>query len=122
MKMKKNKARFPVVASLGMVFGSLTILALSAPKAYAGCNSGLGRLDPTCPGRVLNPGDRVGDAGAGAYQAAAELMQANNGSSQGLDATQKQYLRPYFGDLVDRVAVIYNANLMDGRHWGTELT
>lgn len=112
MKMKKTKVRFLVI-SLGMIFGSL-VFASSAPKAYAdGCNSGLGRLDPTCPGRVLNPGDRVGDAGAGAYQAAAEWMRANNGSSQGLDETQKRYLRPHFGDLVDRVAVIYNANLMD---------
>jgi hypothetical protein len=111
--MRKNKAWFRVAANFGMLFSSIAVFALSASKAYAGCNSGLGRLDPTCPGRILNPGDRVGDAGAGAYQAAAEWMQANNGSSQSLDATQKQYLRPHFGDLVDRVSVIYNANLMD---------
>jgi len=112
--MRKNRAWFSAIASLGMMFGSLAVLGVSAPKAYAGgCNSGFGRLDPTCPGRILNPGDRVGDAGAAAYQAAAEWMRANNGSSQSLDAIQKQYLRPHFGDLVDRVSVVYNANLMD---------
>jgi hypothetical protein len=40
-------------------------------------------------------------------------MRANNGSSRGLDETQKQYLRSYFGNLLDRIAVIYNANLVD---------
>jgi hypothetical protein len=50
--MRKNKVWLPVVAGLGMVFGSLVTFALSAPKAYAGCNNGLGVLDPTCPGRI----------------------------------------------------------------------
>lgn len=54
-----------------------------------------------------------GEAGAVVYQAAVQGMRANNGSSQYLDETQKRYLRPYFGDLVDNVVVIYNANLMD---------
>jgi len=54
-----------------------------------------------------------GQGGAIAYQAAAQLMRANNSISQYLDETQKRYLRPYFGDLVDRVVVIYNAKLMD---------
>lgn len=54
-----------------------------------------------------------GEAGAVAYQAAAQWMRANNGVSQWLDETQKRYLRPYFGGLVDRVVVIYNAKLMD---------
>ena len=54
-----------------------------------------------------------GEAGAVAYQVAAQWMRANNSSSQCLDETQKRYLRPYFGGLVDRVVVIYNAKLMD---------
>lgn len=32
---------------------------------------------------------------------------------QYLDETQKRYLRPYFGGLVDHIVVIYNAKLMD---------
>jgi hypothetical protein len=59
-----------------------------------------------------------GQAGAIAYQAAAQWMRANNGISQYLDETQKRYLRPYFGDLVDRVVVIYNAELMDDWLYG----
>ncbi len=59
-----------------------------------------------------------GEAGAVVYQAAAQGMRANNGSSQYLDETQKRYLRPYFGDLVDNVVVIYNANIMDESLYG----
>lgn len=55
-----------------------------------------------------------GQAGIVAYQAAARWMYANNGSGRALDDLQKQYLRIYFGDLVDRVAISYNAKLMDG--------
>lgn len=55
-----------------------------------------------------------GQAGIIAYQAAARWMYANNGSGRALDDLQKQYLRIYFGDLVDRVAIGYNAKLMDG--------
>ena len=113
--LRKQKFLLLVIAFVTCLVVLLSDLAFSRftpSKAYA-CDSGLSRLDPTCPGRILNPGDRVGDAGAGAYQAAAEWMQANNGSSQSLDEMQKRYLRPHFGDLVDRVVVIYNANLMD---------
>ena len=53
------------------------------------------------------------EAGAVVYQVAAQWMRTNNGSSQRLDETQKRYLRLYFGGLVDRVVVVYNAKLMD---------
>jgi len=43
-------ATFVVTATLGT-----TTLSLTVESAYAGCNSGLGRADPTCPGRILNP-------------------------------------------------------------------
>lgn len=60
-----------------------------------------------------------GNVGALAYQAGNQLMannnanNANNAKHQGLDAVQKQYLRPHFGDLVDRVEVVYSAVLME---------
>lgn len=54
-----------------------------------------------------------GQAGIVAYQAAARWMYANNVSSQELDNIQKEYLRPYFGSLVDRVEIAYNAKLME---------
>ena len=55
-----------------------------------------------------------GQAGTLAYPAAAQWMKKNNGSSRPLEDIQKQYLRIYFGDLVDQVAIIYDAKLMDG--------
>ncbi|MDV2994617.1 MAG: hypothetical protein N4J56_004271 [Chroococcidiopsis sp. SAG 2025] len=55
-----------------------------------------------------------GQAGIVAYPAAARWMRTNNGSGRALDDLQKQYLRIYFGDLVDQVAIVYNAKLMDG--------
>lgn len=59
-----------------------------------------------------------GQAGIIAYQAAAGWMYANNSNSQELDNIQKEYLRPYFGSLVDQVAITYNATLMDGWLYG----
>lgn len=68
-----------------------------------------------CRGQVPQPLSEHAWAqvGAVAYQAAAQLMISNNGEPESLDDTQKKYLRPYFGDLVDRVEVIYNATLME---------
>lgn len=54
-----------------------------------------------------------GQAGTLAYPAAAKWMKTNNGSSRPLDDIQKKYLRSYFGDLVDRVAIVYDSKLMD---------
>jgi hypothetical protein len=54
-----------------------------------------------------------GQMGAVAYKAAAQLMQSNNSASQPLTEKQKKYLRPFFGDLVDRVKVVYEATLME---------
>lgn len=54
-----------------------------------------------------------GNVGALAYQVGHHLMVSNNAPAQGLDAMQKQYLRPHFGDLVDRVVVVYSAVLME---------
>lgn len=53
------------------------------------------------------------NVGAGGYTAAARWMAANNKNMRKLDERQKRYLRPHFGDLVDRVEVIYDATLPD---------
>ncbi len=55
-----------------------------------------------------------GQAGTVAYPTAAQWMRTNNSSSRPLDELQKKYLRTYFGDLVERVAIIYDAKLLDG--------
>lgn len=49
-----------VIAVMAITTGSLGFFALTAPETYAGCNSGLGRLDPTCPGRIFNPPENSG--------------------------------------------------------------
>lgn len=78
------------------------------------------KVDPTNPNCHIIPKGISetlwGEAGTSGYQAAAQWQISNNGHSQGLDDLQKQYLRPYYGDLVDRVSVNYNANLAD--EWG----
>lgn len=51
--------------------------------------------------------------GAVAYQTAARVMTSNNPEPQPLTEVQKGYLRPFFGELVDRVRVVYNATLME---------
>ncbi|MGL5195135.1 MAG: hypothetical protein ACRC8Y_16270 [Chroococcales cyanobacterium] len=68
-----------------------------------------------CRGKIPKemPEEAWGQFGAVAYQAAAEVMRANNAEPQPLTEFQKQYLRPHFGDLVDRVEVVYNATLME---------
>lgn len=55
-----------------------------------------------------------GQAGSIAYQAAARTMRSkNNAEGIPLDNVQKRYLRRYFIDYIDRVTVIYNAQMMD---------
>ncbi|MEP0858089.1 hypothetical protein [Trichocoleus sp. DQ-U1] len=72
-------------------------------------------IDPTriIPGSAEAAEEAWAIAGRTGYPAAARWMEKNNGRGQSLDETQKQYLRPWFDSLVDDVAVIYNANLMD---------
>ena len=54
-----------------------------------------------------------GQAGSIAYQAAAKTMRSKNREGLALDNVQKRYLRRYFLDYIDRVTVIYNAQMMD---------
>jgi hypothetical protein len=55
-----------------------------------------------------------GQAGAVAYQAAAKTMLVrNNSGKRSLDNFQKRYLRGNFINLLDRVSIVYEAELMD---------
>ncbi|MBD2078673.1 hypothetical protein [Leptolyngbya sp. FACHB-17] len=102
---------------IGILVGmnALSVESLMPPAVHAqGCHW----TDITCNPHIRKHTREIaeqawGEAGAAAYQSAAQWMRANNGSSQGFDETQNRYLRPHFGDLLDRVAVVYNANLMD---------
>ncbi|MBD2177771.1 DUF4157 domain-containing protein [Pseudanabaena sp. FACHB-1998] len=54
-----------------------------------------------------------GQAGSIAYQAASKTMRSKNPEGVPLNNVQKRYLRRYFIDYIDRVTVIYNAQMMD---------
>ncbi len=54
-----------------------------------------------------------GQAGSIAYVAAARTMQSRNGVSQSLDPFQKRYLRRYFPQLIDKVEIIYQSQMME---------
>jgi Domain of unknown function (DUF4157) len=54
-----------------------------------------------------------GETGATVLPLAAQIMAIRNAEGIPLDAAQKGYLRPLFGDLVDRVTIVYQAQLLD---------
>lgn len=54
-----------------------------------------------------------GQTGATLLPFAAQIMTLRNPQGIPLNATQKGYLRPLFGDLVDRVTIVYQAQLLD---------
>jgi Domain of unknown function (DUF4157) len=54
-----------------------------------------------------------GETGATALPLAAQIMAIRNSQGVALDEAQKGYLRPLFGNLVDRVTVVYQAKLLD---------
>jgi Domain of unknown function (DUF4157) len=53
------------------------------------------------------------ETGATVLPLAAQIMEFRNRAGVPLDLAQKRYLRPLFGDLVDRVSVVYQAKLLD---------
>jgi hypothetical protein len=59
-----------------------------------------------------------GQAGSIAYQAAAKTMRSKNSTGLPLDNIQKRYLRRYFIDYLDRVTVVYSAQMMDRWKFG----
>lgn len=59
------------------------------------------------------PAQAWSETGATVLPLAAQIMILRNPQGVELDATQKGYLRPVFGDLVDRVTVVYGAQLLD---------
>lgn len=106
---------------IGSVLISLSVFVLGVYYPLANENSDLEK-DYSLASLTLTTKPKVpkkfsesawGNVGAGGYQAAAQWMAANNTKSRKLDDWQKYYLRPHFGDLVDRVEVIYNSTLPD---------
>ncbi len=59
------------------------------------------------------PKQAWGKTGAQALPIAAQIMAIRNQGGVPLSRIQKAYLRPLFGSLVDRVTVVYQAQLLD---------
>lgn len=60
----------------------------------------------------------MGEVGQNAYVAAAATMKSKNPSWGTLDAIEKKALRPFHGDLVDKVRLHWGSQLMD--KWGSD--
>jgi hypothetical protein len=123
-RIKSNLRTVVGVGSLISIFGAAAFIGIvSSSPVQAQCTTNpvtgkkfcLKDLDPTpsIPGSNEVSEQLWGQAGEIAYPAAAKTMTARNGSSQGLDEFQKRNLRPHFGNLVDRVVIIYSARMMD---------
>ncbi|UBF30246.1 hypothetical protein K9N68_34055 (plasmid) [Kovacikia minuta CCNUW1] len=114
MKTRRNFLLFTCTFLLLIFISPITGVFWAVP-AQAVCVTVLGRevchqdLDPTqvIPGSAEIAEQAWGEAGSTAYQAAARIMRERNGSGQGLDETQKRFLRQRYGGLVDQVRVAY---------------
>jgi hypothetical protein len=61
----------------------------------------------------VSPARAWRETGATALPVAAQIMAIRNPQGVPLDKAQKRYLRPLFGNLVDRVTIVYQAKLLD---------
>jgi Domain of unknown function (DUF4157) len=62
---------------------------------------------------AATPEQAWSDTGATVLPLAAQVMAIRNSLGVPLDLAQKGYLRPLFGNLVDRVSIVYQAKLLD---------
>jgi len=93
-----RRISFLILLTLSLI----TAIAISDMQFFADSKSNLSLVE-----------EAWGQAGSIAYQAAAKTMRSKNGEGIPLDNVQKRYLRRYFIDYLDRVTVIYNAQMMD---------
>lgn len=94
-------------------------LLAGALATYLGAGCGLADLGAQVPLADPEP-EAWGLAGQIALPSAARLMADRNGPGKPLAGSVRASLRPYFGDLVERVRVVWDAALIDqwsfGRH------
>lgn len=93
-----RRISFLILLTLSLI----TAIAISDMQFFADSKSNLSLVE-----------EAWGQAGSIAYQAAAKTMRSKNSEGLPLDNVQKRYLRRYFIDYLDRVTVIYNAQMMD---------
>lgn len=103
---------------LSGLFACLSVGAMGAAVSHRvseSCASPQTTLGQVCQGQVPDTlsEEVLARMGSLSYGAIAYIMERNHDRPQALDESQKRYLRPYFGDLVDRVEIVYDAQLMD---------
>ena len=84
-------------------------------QTIVSCLSSHTLLGQICAGKVPEglPKPVLIRLGAVSYQAIAQIMHHQYPYGSALTLSQKRYLRPFFGDLVDRVEVVYEVQLID---------
>jgi uncharacterized membrane protein len=83
------------------------------PVCYAGCRA---YMVASCYDISDPYVSAMGEVGQNAYVAAASTMQSKNPQWGGLDRVEKEALKPFFGDLVNKVRLHWGSQLMD--KWG----
>lgn len=107
-----------LIGYLSAFLGCISLGLIGAPFAIQAtrlCEHPSSITGQICRGKVPEevPEATWANAGAVAYQTAAKLMAKQNAAPVELDEIQKYFLRPHFGDMVDRVQVVYNSQLVD---------
>lgn len=120
--MRKQLGRFLRLALLTIVaIGLLSPVEVNVRVASAPPNRACSSWDLTCKSYLASvekiepplPNRAWGETGATILPLASQIMAMRNPAGVELDPQQKKYLRPLFGNLVDRVRVTYNAKLLD---------
>jgi Domain of unknown function (DUF4157) len=112
-------AMFGAVTAIGLAFaaGSPAIKPLCGNLCQAQIESTVSNVKSSATIQDLlhssEPAEVWGNSGIIMFNMAARVTATRNPAGQALTDAQKKSLRPLFGDLVDRVRVNYNAQLMD---------
>jgi Domain of unknown function (DUF4157) len=99
-----------VAMAIGFVFPQFRLQPIPTISPALTGNIYLPQVEQITP---PTPDVAWGETGATVLPLAAQIMSARNPQGVRLDATQKSYLRPLFGNLVDRATVVYHAKLLD---------
>jgi Domain of unknown function (DUF4157) len=94
----------------GLLFPQLLEHRFSSPESAL---TGVLQLPQLQEIAASTPVEAWSETGATVLPLAAQIMAIRNPQGVPLDTTQKSYLRPLFGNLVDRVTVVYQAKLLD---------
>ena len=116
--MISNLRKFCKFCLVILVVAVATVMLLSSyshKDRFSSTSTMAGKIELPELQEIVTPTPELAwsEAGATVLPLAAQIMLMRNPIGAGLEATQKGYLRPFFGDLVDRVTIVYQAKLLD---------